>query len=155
MFDADAWKKTSLEQDNTNDGPPQPGEYEIEITSGKFFTSKAGNDVITLGMRVTRGDDAGYEWTELRGMASQGQMKAAKATCSRLGIDVDDIKSGDALDQALKACVGRYYSVRVVQNGDYRNVYINERVTAHQDAITGDWRQEAASATTVDDDVPF
>lgn len=161
-FDADRWRNTSVDQNTDNDGPPDVGEYEVELTDASFFVSKAGNPVIKLELRVTSpAAVAGYTWTEIRGLATEGQMKAAKATCARLGIDVDAIDSQQALDAELKACKGRYYSINVVQNGQYRNVYINDRVTQVQDDLAiADARQPATTAaagTGTDDDetIPF
>jgi hypothetical protein len=128
-FDANAWSNTSI--DGGGNEPPAPGTYEVALDDADYFTSKAGRDIIKLTLRVTHGigDTPGHTWDEIRGLATEGQMKAAKATCARLGIDVDAVQSADDLKAELQACIGRYYTVEVKQNGQYRNTYINDRIT--------------------------
>lgn len=155
-FDPEAWKNTSI--DNESKDPPPEGEYEVAIDNAEFFTSKAGNAVIKLSLRVTSaGDEQGWSWDEIRGMGTEGQMKAAKATCARLGIDVDAIDSEDQLNAELEACIGRYYEVAVKQNGDYLNCYINSRVHGVDEGVP-DFRPAAGgtpAAVGADDDIPF
>lgn len=151
-FDVSAWKNTSI--DNESKDPPPEGEYEVAIDSAEFFVSKAGNPVIKLSLRVTSaGDQQGYTWDEIRGMGTPGQMKAAKATCSRLGIDVESIDSEEQLDAELRACIGRYYEINVKQNGDYLNAYINSQVHGVEEPV--DFTAAPVGAADSDDDIPF
>lgn len=153
-FDAQAWANTPIDNSGTSDGPPEPGNYEAEITDGSYFISKAGKPIVKLTLKITSpGPVLDHEWDEIRSMHTEGGMKAAKATVSRLGIDVDTITSGEELDQALKACIGHFHEVRVVQNGEYRNTYINDRVTTMQDTLAA--MPAAQPASAVDDTVPF
>jgi hypothetical protein len=79
---------------------------------------------VILEMRVLGGPLDTYSWTELRNFKSDGAIKATKATCHRLGVDVDNVFGIEDIDTQLKACVGRWYEIEVVQNGEWRNVYV-------------------------------
>jgi len=126
----DAWTAAGdvdAERDDNTD-PPEPGLYDVTLTGFKAFTSKSGNEVLVVDWRVAAGPQTGYEWTQLGGFKSEGQAKAAKSMCSRLGIPVADITGLEQLDQAGKTMVGNYYEVEIVQKGDFRNLYVQNRV---------------------------
>jgi len=140
------WPKAKI---NGGDGTsPPPGSYEVLLKGASAFTSKGGVDVVKLELEVVSEPERGHEWTELHNFSSQGKANALKATVSRLGIDVDAISSFSDLDTALGKRVGSYYTVDVVQKGDYLNTYIDGPSTPA--------RQEAPMVASVsDEDVPF
>jgi hypothetical protein len=117
--------------------------------------------VIVLEMKVVGGPLDTYQWTELRGLKSEGQIKAAKATCSRLGVDVESVFGLEDIDAQLKALVGGYFEIEVVQNGEWRNVYVQGRAgKAPASDVPSDFptKEEAAAAVTGakdDEDIPF
>lgn len=152
-FDAQAWQQASTDREDTE--APDPGLYDVALDDAKAFTSKAGNAVIVVEFRVVAGQNMGHRWSDVRGLQSEGAVKAAKAMCSRLGIRVDEVTSLDDIDTALKTLKGRYFEVEVVQNGEYRNSYVQGPATSSSSDIptpddVADARQAAA-----DDDVPF
>jgi hypothetical protein len=161
-FPTDTWQKTSIDQDASE--APEPGTYDVVVTDGRAFTSKAGNPVIVIGFEVLGGPYNGHQWDELRGLKTEGQIKAAKATCARLGVDVDNVFSLEDIEQQLKGCVGNYYTIDVKQNGDYLNTYVQGRCETPppaSDIPTTDVlpsKEEAAAALAAaeaDDDIPF
>lgn len=162
-FDPTAWQQADINTTEERTGPPEPGTYVVALEDAKAFTSKAGNSVMVLDLRVTGGDADGYAWGEVRGFANDGQIKAAKATCSRIGVDVDHVTSLDEIDELLKQHVGEFYEVNVVQNGDYRNVYVNGHASGDFQAPqtdvpadTSDFEPAASPAGGVpDEDIPF
>lgn len=162
-FDPQAWQSAEINEDGERTSPPPPGDYEVTITDARAFTSKANNSVLIVDMKVLGGEQTGHEWSEMRGFGSDGAIKAAKAMCSRMGIDVATIASLDELDTAVKDTIGFYYAVRVVQNGDYRNTYVNDRVTGVPSTDvpvvdTRDFKPAAVGAgagVQDDDDIPF
>lgn len=160
QFDANQWASTSVD-DNNNDAP-DPGVYDVLLSNGRAFTSKAGKDVLILTWRVAAGDQSGYQWDEVYGFGSEGAVKAVKATLTRVGVDVDSLVSLEAMDEAVKAACGEWFQVEVRQNGDFRNTYVNHRVTAPATPpsdINSDPAGFAVPAgvtgTTPTNDVPF
>lgn len=152
-FPTDQWQSASVDTDDSNNEAPDPGaegraSFDIELTEAKAFVSKAGNAVIVLEMKVCGGPMDTYTWSELRGLKSEGQVKAAKATCSRLGVDVDSVFGLEDIEAQLKACVGNYYEIEVVQNGEWRNVYVQGRSGGFTAAPPADVpsKDEAAAA---------
>lgn len=132
MSFAQAWQQASINQDGDSNNPPEPGLYDVAIIDTKAFVSKAGNEVLVIEMRVVAGPAEGYEWADVRGFGSEGQVKAAKSMCARLGVNVDAIGSLNDLAIELKRFEGLYYQVEVVQNGEYRNTYIQQQITPGQ-----------------------
>lgn len=153
-FDSTAWQRADINSDD-NATAPDPGTYEVKVTDGRAFTSKAGNTVLIVELEVLTGPAAGHRWPEVRGFKSDGQVKAAKSMCARLGIEVGEITSLDALDTAVKAVIGSYFGVDVVQNGDYRNVFVGDRLTATVPTDVPFNEGEFETAPVTDDDVPF
>lgn len=128
-FPTDAWQNASVNNDDSNTEAPDPGasgraSLEIEMTDAKAFISKKGEAYIAIDMKVLGGPLDTYSWTELRNFKSDGAIKAAKATCYRLGVDVDNCFGIEDIDTQLKQRVGSWYEIEVVQNGEYRNVYV-------------------------------
>jgi hypothetical protein len=164
-FPAQAWHNASIESDNNE--APDPGPegrmtLDVALTDGRAFVSKSGNPVIVLGFKVVGGGQhEGHEWDELRGMKTDGQIKAAKATCAKLGVDVATVVSFEEIEQQLKGCVGTYYEIEVVQNGEWRNVYVQGRGGRTASDVPNDFpsAEEAAAAILAaksgDDDIPF
>lgn len=162
-FPTDTWQNASIEGGDQTEAP-DPGVYDVTVTDGKAFVSKAGNPVIVVELQVLGGSSHNHQWAELRGLKTEGQVKAAKAMCARLGVDVDNVFGLADIDAQLKGCVGLYYTVEVKQNGDYRNVYVLgrcETAPPGTDVPAGDFipsKEEAAAAVAAakaTDDVPF
>lgn len=158
-FNPQQWSSTTVDSNNTSDAP-EPGTYEVLLQDAKAFTSKAGEDYVALELKVATGEHAGHEWTELRSFRNEGAVKATKATVARLGMNVDEIATLDEFDSQLKQLVGTWYTVDVVQKGEYRNTYINgkvnnEPVTPDVPADTSDFQSAATAATAATDDIPF
>jgi hypothetical protein len=145
----DTWQKATIDgSDNTS--PPPEGKYEVALIDASAFVSKKGTEIAKLEFRVVSVNEQGHEWVEIRSFATQGAANAAKATCHRLGVEVDQVGSLEELDGALKSCVGSYYAVNVVRKGEYLNTYVEE---ATKDAP--DETGFKAAAPDSDDDVPF
>lgn len=162
-FPTDTWQSTSIDQNDETEAP-EPGAYDVTVTDARAFVSKAGNAVIVIDFQVLGGQSHGHQWTELRGLKTEGQIKAAKATCARLGVDVDTVFGLEDIDAQLKGCIGLYYTVEVKQNGEWRNVYVQGRCDTPPpttDVPAGDFlpsKEEAAAAVAAakaTDDVPF
>ena len=161
-FPTDQWQNASVNNDDDTTEAPDPGPsgratFEVELTDAKAFVSKAGNAVIVLDMKVLGGPMDTYSWTELRGLKSEGSIKAAKATCAKLGVDVDNVLGLEDIDSQLKGCVGGWYEIEVVQNGEWRNVYVLGRAgrkppeTPSSDEVA-EAREALAAAAKSDDD---
>lgn len=163
-FPTDVWQSTNIDQDD-NPGAPDPGPdgkatFDVALDDARAFVSKAGNAVIVLNLRVVGGPLDNYQWGEVRGLKSEGQIKAAKATCARIGVgDLDTVTGIEDLESRLKEHVGTYYEIEVVQNGEYRNVYFQGKSTPSDvpnDLLPS--KQEAAAAiagATAEEDIPF
>lgn len=148
MTFSETWAKATADG-SENTSPPPEGKYEIALTGTSAFTSKKGAEIVKLELRVVSAQENGHEWTEIRSFATQGAANAAKATCFRLGVDVETVASLEELDSELKALAGRYYEVNVVRNGEYVNTYIESEATPDQIAA----QPQAVDVDT--DDVPF
>lgn len=166
-FPTDAWNAASVDQQDGNNEAPDPGmdgkaSFDVLLDDARAFTSKAGNAVIVLDLRVMGGPMDSYQWAELRGLKTDGQIKAAKATCARMGISVDEVTGLEDLDAQLKECKGRYYEIEVVQNGEYRNVYFQGPASATPASdvpnnlpSTEEVAAARAAAYGDDEDIPF
>jgi hypothetical protein len=151
MSFAETWPKATIDGSDNTDPPPE-GSYEVTLVNGSAFTSKKGTDIVKLELRVVGAAEQGYEWTELRSFGSQGAANAAKATCHRLGVDVEAVASLEGLDAQLKDHIGAYYAFNVVRKGEYLNTYIEEATQAAAVPVAS----EPGSVQPVeDDDVPF
>lgn len=151
MSFTETWPKASAEGTNDDSAPPPEGTYEVALVDASAFTSKKGAEIVKLELRVVSAQENGHEWTEIRSFASQGAANAAKATCHRLGANVEEVTSLDELDTQLKALTGRYYEVNVVRNGEYLNTYVEHESTAdHATPV-----EEPAAGAKDTDKVPF
>lgn len=155
----DNWQHAKVgESDGTLD-PPDEGDFEVRLVDARAFTSKAGKDIVVLEVRVVDGGPHNdYQWTELRNFASQGAANAAKTTCDRIGVDVENIASLDDLDEALKQRIGDHCEVTVKRNGEYLNTYFNEAVPRPESgpAVPIASGGEPMGGNTQDDeDIPF
>jgi hypothetical protein len=148
----ETWGSATVNEGETNNTPPPEGSYELLLKGAGAFTSKQGNDVMRMEWEVVSVAETGYEWSEIRGFGTQKQANAAKSTCHRLGINVEQIASLDELDTALKNLIGGYFSVNVVQNGEYRNVYVE--APSGSPTPPSD-EPEFQPAPVADEDIPF
>lgn len=154
-FDPQAWESAEVDD---RAPAPDPGVYEVVVEDVQAFTSNSGNDIVVIGFKIATGPQAGYEWSELRGFKNEGSIKATKATCARLGVDVGSVTNLTELDAALKAAaVGNWYSIEVKQNGEYRNVYVNSKVEAGTTDVPAPKAEEfaTAGAPAADEPIPF
>ena len=152
---ASTWPSATVAPDGTAESnpPPEPGEYEVSVQNAKAFTSKAGNEVMVIELRDLA---TGYVWPVLNGFKSDKQTEVAKSFAARLGVSVDEVASLEELDYALKLVIGSYFRVAVVQNGQYLNTYVNERlasVALPSDVPEGDVPTHATDAD--DTPIPF
>jgi hypothetical protein len=96
-------------------------------------------------------------WSDVRGFKSEAAAGVAKSFCAALGVSHAEVTSLEELDYALKLVVGFYYKVAVVQNGQYTNVYVNERLdgsaAGESDVPVGEVPTHAA--TVAGEDIPF
>ena len=153
MSFSENWSKATVDG-SENTSPPPEGTYEVALVQASAFTSKKGAEIVKLEFRVVSVKEQGHEWTEIRSFASQGAANAAKATCFRLGVDVETVATLEELDSELKACAGRYYEVTVKRNGEYLNTYVEDVVTPSGGTPpAGDF--QPAPVPLLDDDVPF
>ena len=158
QFDANKWASTSVEENNP---APEPGTYEALLHDARAFTSNAGKDFVVLSWRVASGPEAGYEWDDLRGFGSDGAIKATKATLIRIGVDVDALTSLDEMDRAVQGAVGEWYVLEVKQNGDFRNTFVNQKISAPAsngsdiNSDTTGFEPEPVAAGVKTDSIPF
>lgn len=158
-----AWQQAEVNQGNSSElDPPEPGTYDAVLVGANAFTSQKGNGTVTVDWRVTGGDRDGYEWRDLRTLKSEGAIGACKTMCDRVGVDVDDVASLDELAYALKQHVGEFFEVAVVQNGEYRNTFVNGPATGDRPPATdaptspADFAPVTPAALPIDDeDIPF
>lgn len=158
-FDAGTWAAADPDAPLESKDPPDPGVYDVVIADARAFQSKAGKDTLIVEWNITAGPQTGYQWPDIYGFKSEGQTKAAKGLCSRIGVDVEGIAGLGDLDAAVKTRVGEYFTVEVRQNGDYRNTYVQ---ASSQPALVSDVPNDAfqpaaaASAGDADDEpLPF
>lgn len=154
QFNADAWSSADPNAPMDSNDPPAPGEYDVVINDARAFQSKAGNDVAIVEWQITGGSQTGYSWPDLYGFKNDGQIKAAKAMCDRIGVDVDTVSSLEDLDARLKERIGEYFRIEVVQNGQWLNTYV--RGTATQQPLSDVPDDGAFQPVPADDtDIPF
>jgi hypothetical protein len=157
-FDSTWPNATADSTNNESHPPPEPGEYSVTVQDARAFTSKAGNEVMIVEFCVLDGPRAGYVWSDVRGFKSEAAAGVAKSFCAALGVSHAEVTSLKELDYALKLVVGFYYKVAVVQNGQYTNVYVNERLDGSavpaSDVPNGDVPTHVPS-TASDESVPF
>lgn len=159
-FNPQQWNTTTVDNGGNSDAP-DPGTYEVLLTDGKAFTSKAGNDTVVIELRVATGPAAGHEWSVLGSFRDEKATRATKTIMARLGMSgIDEIASLDEFDTRLKELVGNWYTVDVVQNGEWRNTYFNGKVdntppAPDVPADTSDFQPAAAGGAKADDDIPF
>lgn len=143
----DTWANASVDQ--TDDNSPPDGMYDAALVDAGAFTSKQGNDVAKLEFQTV---DKQYDWTMILGFGSPKQAGFSKATCMKIGVNVESVSSLDELDEALKAQVGGFFEVTVERNGEYVNTYVNDGATPG-DVPPPD--PVPATACFGDDDIPF
>lgn len=156
-FNAGAWQSADPNAEQEDNDPPVPGTYDVVVSDARAFTSSKGNDVLILNWTITTGPQTGYSWSDVRGFKTEGAIKAAKALCTSLGVDVDGIGALEDLDAAVKQQLGEYFRVEVAQNGSYRNVYIKGKPegTPVSD-VPGEFPAAAAAAAAADEEpAPF
>lgn len=147
---------------------PDPSEYTVVLEDASAYTNKKGNDVLRFDFKVITGKLgnawAGHQWAEFRHFKTEGAYNAAKAMCSRLGMDTEGITSLTDFDTRLKALVGRWYEIDVQQNGEYRNVYVTgdgtpttppPEAASDVSADTSGFEPATSAVTVPGSDVPF
>lgn len=128
MSDFESWHTADPDAaggDDTLD-PPADGTYHVALVEGSAFETKDGQkSFVKTTFKVLAGPSADYQWTVLHGFKSQAQANITKKTCRELGVDIDNVTSLQALNDAVVARVGHYFTVTVKTNGQYRNTYID------------------------------
>lgn len=155
MSFADQWGAATV-NDSDRTEPPEPGLYEVALDDARAFTAQSGNPWFVVELRVVTGDQTGHKWSILADLAKEGGIKAAKSMSAKLGVDVSEIASIEDLDRLAKVHVGSYYTVDVVQKGDFRNTYVRgpaDGVSEPAGAAAQSAAQEPPPYT--DEDIPF
>lgn len=124
--------------------PPADGVYQVTLVDAGAFTAQSSGKAFVK--TELKDESTDYSWTVLHGFKSQAQANVTKKTCRTMGVDIDTVASEDALDTAMKALIGQYFTVTVKTNGQYRNTYIDGPAEASG---------MAPSAPIATDDVPF
>lgn len=149
------WANATVGDGTSNLEPPGEGQFDVKLLRAGAFTSKAGNEVMTLEVRVIDGEHEGYEWTEMRNFKTQGAANAAKATADRLGVDVEAVRSMADLDAGLRSLAGKTFVFNVERNGEYLNVYVSGEVYPTAPEPQADPGPETGWAPIEDEDIPF
>lgn len=126
------WGSVSVDQDGQGEAP-EPGVYDVTLDDAKAFTSKGGKDVLVFEFRVVSGQAMGHRWDEFYAFNNAARTKTAKSVCSRMGVPIDEVASLPELDAEVKRLIGGYFEIEVVQNGEYRNVFVQGRATPSSD----------------------
>lgn len=156
----DTWANAPVDTDREAGEPPEPAIYTVELTDAAAVTSKTnGKDWVILEFRAIGEPIDGHTWKVFQGFGSPQQAGFTKRVCRDIGVDTDNTIDLAGLDEQLKLQVGRYFTVEVKQNGEFRNTYI--RGTVSPDSFTlpqntpngGD--VPAAPAAAGNDDIPF
>jgi hypothetical protein len=155
MSFGDQWASATIGGDTSD--PPEPGTYEVALTDGRAFTSKGSEDWFVVEFRILAGHGQDHTWSVMANLGKEGGVKAAKAMSAKLGVPIDEVTCLQDLDRLVKQQVGGYFEVDVVQNGDYRNTFIRDRVSgeAASDLPTDPAPVGGGPATFDDDDIPF
>lgn len=161
-FDPNMWANTSADTSGNGDDnpPPEPGHYEAVLVDAKAWTAaKSGDDTMKLVWQIATGTRAGYTFDELFSFAPN-RIEVTKKTAAKLGMNHEGITSIQDFDARLKPLIGNWYGLEVVQNGDFRNVYVRAQVTPGPVSDTTpagatDEFHPAPVSTGAQDDVPF
>lgn len=142
---------------SASEGPPPEDTYDpCALLDADVFTSKKGERWFKATWRVLDGEHKGHEWDDLGGFKTPKQAGFTKDKIAALGVDVDSITDEDALKDALGAVIGGYYELRIVQNGEFRNTYVEGRSRSDEGSsdIPNDLPEPAVEPTD-DEDIPF
>lgn len=109
----DVWANTTPGEFSESVQPPAGTGYVIRIADAKFFTSKSKGE---LTIAVEYATDT-HQWSDVKeitrnGQPVEGKVKSAKILLRSLGVDENTPTT--ALDAALKAIIGRYYTADIV-----------------------------------------
>lgn len=110
---------------SSNTTPPGIGEFGCILQDARAFTSRKGDDYVAFTLTEVQSQ---HTWDVLHGFSSQGQANMTKNQAREVGVDIAATTSIEVLDAQLKACIGGYFKVEVVQSGDFLNTYIRGRV---------------------------
>lgn len=161
------WHNATVDEQQDAGQPPEKGLYTTELIDAAAVTAKAsGKDWVILEFRALDGGAEGHAWKVFQGFGSPQQAGFTKRVCRDLGVDIDNVTAMSELDEQLKQQIGRYFTVEVKQNGEYRNTYIQgtvspESFTLQQQGeipVTDEppaGAQLAAAPAGNDDDIPF
>jgi hypothetical protein len=130
MTFSSTWGSASTNPKDQEDAPPPVGTHSVSLDDARAFTSKAGNEVLIATFRVLDGPHEGVKWDVVMGFSSEGAAGVTKSFCQSLGVDVDSVEASsiENLNDALKAHLGTYYGVDVVQKGISFNTYVTGRL---------------------------
>lgn len=145
----ETWADANPDATQSDGEAPPDGMYDVALVGADAFTSKAGKDVAKLEFRTVDGE---HEWTMLMGFASTKAAGFSKGTCLKIGVNVDEVSSLDALGEALRGFVGGFYEVVVERNGDFVNTYVNDGAPSPSDVPAPEIEPANVGST---DDVPW
>ena len=124
------WGNANPDAVGNDNEPPDPALgplFDVTLADTKADISKAGDPYFVLDWKIVAGPLLDYQWDHYNGFKSQAQANISKKVARDLGVDVDALApSIEALHAALGEKRGQYYVVEVKQNGEYRNVYVQE-----------------------------
>ncbi len=154
QFSAAAWANASDTAGEQQDNPaPDPGTYRACLSEGtRAFTSKNGKDLVKFAWTIVDGPARGYEFNDMKGFQSPGAVNALKATCARLGVDTN-VSTLEDLNGRVRAQIGDWYEIEVVQNGQYRNVYVQGKISPPDPGDTSSFVPAETQAKA--DEVPW
>jgi hypothetical protein len=92
----ETWANASTEGSRLTT-PHRTGCTTSALVDAGAFTSKQGNDVAKLEFQTV---DKQHQWTMILGFGSPKQAGFSKATCMKVGVNVDDVSSLEELDTA-------------------------------------------------------
>jgi hypothetical protein len=138
---------------HAEDQPPGIGLFDVSLAEARAFTSKAGKDTVVLKWEL---NTDGHTWPQLLGFASQAAANFTANQIRELGADPSSCTTLEQLNDELQRFVGLYYTVEVVQNGEYLNTYVRERAgQATATDVPAMAPVAAAGGVVADDDIPF
>lgn len=138
------------EKEIAEEGLLPDGEYDFEIANAEEATSKAGNPMITLRLRVFGPDGEPHP---VRDWILDDNHRKLRGLCEAVGL-LARYEDGEVSDADLMGCTGR---AKVVIRKDKNGQYPDQNGVAYYIKSAD---QHAAPAPTrkremVDDDIPF
>lgn len=128
-FDQQAWKQAASGADS-GEAPPDDT-YDAELAGSKIATrDRDGAQWLVLSWRVLSGRERDSEWESMHtldGYRPDGEPNAGLPftiqALTRMGVDANELRTADELDDAVHALMGDSFSVEVKRSSGYVNTY--------------------------------